>query len=176
MIEMTVDELLCRYAAGERNFSAIRFVRDIESRRGRVDLGGADLRGVNLCGSDLHGANLSGAILSYASLREANLDEVVAVGTMLRASCLWLSSLRSADLTGANMLAGSYLSADLTGANMYGVTMCQCTVDGADFSNGDLELATIFLVDFSKVDVRGFFTHEQAFFWKVTLPNGVYVE
>ncbi|NJO99059.1 MAG: pentapeptide repeat-containing protein [Pleurocapsa sp. CRU_1_2] len=183
---MTVDELLSRYAAGERNFSAIKFIRNVESRRGRVDLRGADLRGINLSGSDLLGAslsganlssaNLSGANLSGAILKEANLDGVIAVGTLFKRTGLILSSFRDADLTGATFLQGGSRCADFTGASMRDVTMVEYIVDGCDFSNVDLEFATIIKVDFSKAEVRGFFTCQQAFFWQVTLPNGVYVE
>jgi len=44
-IRITAEELLSRYAAGERNFAGIRIRR---SRRTRVDLSGIDLSGIDL--------------------------------------------------------------------------------------------------------------------------------
>ena len=64
----------------------------------------------------------------------------------------------------------------LQAASMYDVTMAEYMIDGCDFSNVDLEFATIIKVNFSKAEVRGFFTYQQAFFWQVTLPDGIYVE
>ncbi|HEY9845921.1 MAG TPA: pentapeptide repeat-containing protein [Candidatus Caenarcaniphilales bacterium] len=52
---MNRDEILRRYAAGERDFH-------------RTNLSGANLSGVNLSGVNLSGANLSGANLSGANL------------------------------------------------------------------------------------------------------------
>ena len=186
MIEITIDEMLNRYAAGERNFSAIRFINDTKSKRQIGDLrcldlreinfSGSDLSSTNFSGSDLSSAILSGANLSHAVLEETNLDGVIAVGTLFKRTALILSSLRDADLTGATFLGGGCLSTDFTGSIMRDVTMGEYTVDGSDFSNVDLEFATIFQVDFSKADVRGFFTTQQAFLWQVTFPNGVYVE
>ncbi|MDZ8140998.1 MAG: pentapeptide repeat-containing protein [Nostoc sp. DedQUE04] len=52
---MDAEELLQRYAAGERDFS------------------GVDLEGANLVRANLSEANLRGANLARTSLREANL-------------------------------------------------------------------------------------------------------
>ena len=62
---MTKEELLTRYAAGERDFS--------EAELYGVDLSGADLQGINLSDARLFGANLSGANLKYANLDYASL-------------------------------------------------------------------------------------------------------
>ena len=187
MIEITKEELLSRYAAGERNFSTIQFKPDAEHGFLKVDLSSADLRGINFSGSNLTfinlekanlgGAILSGATLAYSDLREANLEDVIAVGAMLGRGCrLSLASLRHAQLTGANFLGGGCRCADFTRANMYGVTMAEYIVDGCDFSYADFEFATIIKVDFSKVDGGSSCTFQQAFFWQVTRPDGVYIE
>ena len=55
---MTAEELLAAYAAGERDFS------------------GANLQGADLSGADLYKANLSGA-----NLRGANLDRATIKNT-----------------------------------------------------------------------------------------------
>ena len=61
--EITVEELLSRYAAGERDFTNVVIY---DSRKGLMS--GVDLSGINLEGSYL-AVDLSGAILSQANLR-----------------------------------------------------------------------------------------------------------
>lgn len=61
---MNRDELLSRYANGDRDF------------RG-VNLSGVDLRGVNLSGADLRGADLIGTDMRYADLTLATLSGAV---------------------------------------------------------------------------------------------------
>ena len=63
---MTRDELLSRYADGERNFTD------------------ANLAGANLTGADLSGADLTRANLSSADMTDANLSGAV----------LWLGNRR----------------------------------------------------------------------------------
>jgi uncharacterized protein YjbI with pentapeptide repeats len=57
---MTAEELLQRYAAGERDFSGIN-LREVEL----VDV---QLPSINLSNADLIGANLAGSNLSEADL------------------------------------------------------------------------------------------------------------
>jgi hypothetical protein len=75
MENMTAEELLAAYAAGERNFS------------------GADLSGADLSGADLRGADLSRANLSHANLFKANLFKANLSG----------ADLKGANLDGANL-------------------------------------------------------------------------
>lgn len=63
---ITVEELLRRYAAGERDFTKV-YIRD--SREGLMK--GIDLSGINLEGSSLS-FDFSGAILRKAKLLIAN--------------------------------------------------------------------------------------------------------
>jgi uncharacterized protein YjbI with pentapeptide repeats len=53
------DELLRRYAAGERNFAGVKL--------------GGDLDGINLSGADLSGTSLEEFYLARAILRGVNL-------------------------------------------------------------------------------------------------------
>jgi GTP-binding protein len=89
MENMTAEELLAAYAAGERNFS------------------GADLIGANLIGANLIGANLIGANFSGADLRDANLNKADLSG----------ANLDGANLSGANLSGANLSGADLSGAN-----------------------------------------------------------
>ena len=88
---MTRDDLLARYAAGERDFSRAHLpcadLRDADlagaSFRGAY-LPCADLRGAGLKGTDLGGACLVGAYLPHASLGDANLTGADLTGARLR--------------------------------------------------------------------------------------------
>ena len=88
---MTRDELLTRYAAGERDF------------RG-VDLGEVDLAFVILAGANLAGANLFWAEMTGANLAGANLTR---------------ANLAGANLTRANFTGANLYHTTLTGAQMY---------------------------------------------------------
>jgi len=66
---MTRQELLQRYAAGERDFHGA----DLSG----ADLSGANLTGANLSGANLSGANLTGAILYRITLCGATIDGVI---------------------------------------------------------------------------------------------------
>src|ERR671925_240447 len=82
---MTVDELLKRYQAGERNFRCVSLVR---AKLAGAKLAYADLTGANLTGADLTGADLTDVRLAGADLTGAILTEAILTG---------------ADLTGADL-------------------------------------------------------------------------
>ena len=85
---MTVEELIRRYAAGERDFAG-------SDLRG-ADLSEADLRGIDLSRANLREADLSGADLSDVSLYRADLSGAKLCGTRLRGA-----DLRAAKLGGS---------------------------------------------------------------------------
>ncbi|MEH2448859.1 MAG: pentapeptide repeat-containing protein [Nostoc sp.] len=78
---MNAEELLRRYAAGERNFAGV----DLSS----VDLREAELTRINLVGANLRGVNLTGANLNCSALRKADLRN---------------ANLKGTDLSGANLI------------------------------------------------------------------------
>jgi uncharacterized protein YjbI with pentapeptide repeats len=106
---MTAEELLERYAAGERDFSGIKFARS-------MDLEDAEIPGINLSNSTLVRANLSGANLSKADLS----------GTNLGSSCLENTNLKQANLSGAILSNGSLMGANLTKANLSSADLMAC--------------------------------------------------
>ncbi len=95
------EELLRRYAAGERVFNEAR-------------LAAADLHGATLSGVDLVNANLTAANLENADLRDANLQ-----GAILLRATLRNANLENTDLTKTVGL----LPAQLAGANLSGVRL-----------------------------------------------------
>ena len=86
---MTAEELLERYAAGERDFSGI------------------NVREAYLEGAVLTGINLSRANLQVANLKNAILDGAILQNTILFESNIECASLMDANLTGANLQQAS---------------------------------------------------------------------
>src|ERR671933_45538 len=144
---LSTDELLRRYAAGERNFAnanlrcAVLCEQNLsQCNLSYVKLSFANLSGINLTGADLTSADLSdaslsGANLSHASLYRtllirANLSEANLRGANLFKASLNDANLREADLTGANLsfadLRGAIFDeAALSGANLTGAKLTQ---------------------------------------------------
>jgi uncharacterized protein YjbI with pentapeptide repeats len=106
---MTAEELLERYAAGERDFSGIKFERS-------MDLEDTEISGINLSNSTLIRANLSGA-----NLRKANLS-----GANLGGSCLENTNLKQANLSGVILSNGSLMGANLTKADLSSADLMAC--------------------------------------------------
>lgn len=108
----TTQELLKRYAAGEREFEQVR-------------LSGADLHNTILHGIDLSEAILNQANLSRADLRGADLSWVDLSGADLRGADLRGAILTRADLSGANLSHANLLRADLSLANLEGTNLSE---------------------------------------------------
>ncbi len=109
---MTAEELLRRYAAGERNFAG-------------ADLRNCDLRGADLRNCDLRGANLSRANLSGYRNNEgiwiySNLSKVNLSGANLEYAVLNAANLSDTDLTNAHFNCTEMLQVHLERANMRG--------------------------------------------------------
>ncbi|WP_299415577.1 pentapeptide repeat-containing protein [Acaryochloris sp. IP29b_bin.148] len=127
---MTAEELLERYAAGERDFSGI-------------DLRGADLRGVDLHGADLSGADLSGADLSGYRNSEgiwifSNLSKVNLSGANLEHAFVNAANLSDADLTNVRFNCTEMLHVHLERADMRG-SCGSWTSEGAYYHNTILD-------------------------------------
>jgi uncharacterized protein YjbI with pentapeptide repeats len=132
---MTAEELLERYAAGERNFNGIR----VSAEDYDTIFEGRDLSGINLCGSTLSG-NWSGVNLSKARLRGVTGDG-------------W--DLRQGNLSQADLSGTDFSQCDLTGCNfteaiLFGTAFSQVVVDEANFTRARLSGA-----DLSEADLEG---------------------
>jgi uncharacterized protein YjbI with pentapeptide repeats len=167
---MTTEELLERYAAGERDFSGV----EIDSAR----LNDAKLSGINLSGAILFGAELNRANLSGANLSRANLGSAWLEGANLRRAnlshaiisegVLVESILVGADLSFADLTECPLSDADLTGAKLNGTILgIRPLLQGANLSNVDLSQSRIELPD-------GIEDHsvERAIFSNTILPDG----
>jgi uncharacterized protein YjbI with pentapeptide repeats len=100
LVFMTIEELLSRYRAGQRDFRNLNLIA-------------ANLRNVNLSGANLSGANLTRANLTKTNLSYANLSDAVITGANLTETSLVKANLTNADLSEVQLG-----HADLRGAIM----------------------------------------------------------
>jgi len=167
---MTAEELLERYAAGERDFSNV----DLDSARlndaklsginlsGAI-LFGAELNRANLSGANLSRANLGSALLEAANLRRANLSHaIISEGVLVE------SILIGADLSFADLTECPLIDADLTGARLNGTILgIRPLLQGANLTNVDLSQSRIELPDGIED-----YSVERAIFSNTILPDG----
>ncbi len=154
------EELLERYAAGERDFRGAKLNRAnlydavlAKSQLNAADLTAADLRGANLAeaglyGADLRGARLSSANISNAGLIDANLCDARLDDTRAHTTDFRRARLRRANLCRADLVEASFGEADLYGADFGGaylgfVNMVDTEIGDANF--GGVQLAGTFL-------------------------------
>ena len=137
---MIAEELLERYAAGERNFSGIR----IQAKAYEQTFSGQDLSNVNLAGSVLSG-NWNGVNLSSALLFGVQGDG-------------W--DLQGADLTSANLRGTLFAECNLTNCNfsnacLNGVYFTQVIIDGVNFSGANLSGAHFSETSLNQLNLSG---------------------
>jgi uncharacterized protein YjbI with pentapeptide repeats len=105
---MTAEELLARYAAGERDFSG-------------VDLSGCVLEEVCLDEINLERANLQSILIFRSTLRGAIFSKADLEGADLSMSVLDETSFREANLTNCRTLECSMIRADFQNARTDGM-------------------------------------------------------
>lgn len=118
---MTAEELLERYAAGERDFSGIEV-------RATDELVSANLTGINLSGSLLAEMILDRVDLSDAILRNTHFGQTDLSG----------ANLQRADLSGASLGHGSLDNADLTDARLIGAYLQGTDMSNVNFTRSNL--------------------------------------
>ena len=119
------EELLRRYAAGERDFrQADLSEADLsEANLSEADFRVADLREANLSRANLSRANLSEAELSEAELSVADLSRANLRGANLRGANLSRANLSRANLSEADLSRADLSEADLSRANLRGANL-----------------------------------------------------
>jgi uncharacterized protein YjbI with pentapeptide repeats len=132
---ITVEELLSRYAAGERDFTKV-IIED--SREGLI-------RGVDLSNIDLEGSiliiDLSGAILRRANLRN----------TVWGDHCDWQEAdFSGSDFTGINnesscvFVRCNFSNTIWDQADLWQSTFEDCNLTDADFDNADFSEVNLY--------------------------------
>jgi uncharacterized protein YjbI with pentapeptide repeats len=150
---LTNDQLLRRYAMGERNFvnanlrcTVVASMNLSEINLSYAKLSLADLSQVNLTqadltASDLSQANLSGADLSKASLVRANLTKADLQLANLKEANLSMANLSQVNLTNADLRGANLALADLRGVNFHFCDLSGANLTGAKFFETDLAFA-----------------------------------
>ncbi len=168
--EITPEELLERYADGERNFAGIELVysgwpsSSSKYSSPGIDLDGVVLRDINLRGAYfpkvyLTGADLTGADLGGIFLNGCNLVEGIIRDASLRAANLQLSGFFDADLRGTDL---DYMNA--SGAGFRGVQI------------GSFECAILAETNFKGAHTEsGLICRGQNLIWNTTMPDGTIV-
>lgn len=188
--KLSKDELLNRYAAGERNF--------IESDLtgldlSRVDLPGinltrsvlsrADLTEANLSNSILVSANLSSTILNRANFTRANLVRANLSRSLLNKAILQEALLLQADLSGAIMIQANLYKTRLRQANLKNTNLRSANLEKANLTHIQYNYETLFPEGFDAVKAAGIYMSDYpiAFnasdadgwnlFWKYIISN-----
>ncbi len=151
LARLNTDEILRRYAVGERNFANanLRCTVLIGQNLSQCNLTNAKLNFANLSGVNFSGVDLTSADLSDASLNKANLSEASLYRTLLSRANLSEANLRGANLFKASLNDACLLGADLTGANLSFADLRGAILDEAALSGANLSGAKL--------------THEQLF-------------
>ena len=145
LIKLSTNELIRRYAVGERNFinANLRCTLLNELNLSKVNLSWAKLSWANLNGTNLSGADLTAADIREANLSQAKLSQTYLVRTNLTKANLWLADLRGADLSQADLREANLSEADLRGANLSladlrGADLDQVNLSGANLTGAKL--------------------------------------
>ena len=118
---MTAEELLERYAAGERDFSGVEVRASDE-----------------LVGSNLTGINLSEAILAEMILERVDWSDAILINAHFGQTALNGANLQRVDLSGATLTFGSLDDADLTDARLIGADLEGTDMRNVNFTRSNL--------------------------------------
>ncbi len=167
--KITGDELLERYAAGERNFAGIELVeygfRPSKYRGEGSDLDGVVLRDINLRGAYLHEVYLEGADLTGSDL----------VGIFLRECSLAEAIIRNANLRAANLYWSCFDNADLRLSSLDYMNACGSTFRGTQI--GYFECAILAQTNFKGAHTEsGLICSGWNLIWRTTMPDGIVVQ
>ncbi|WP_404783515.1 pentapeptide repeat-containing protein [Altericista sp. CCNU0014] len=178
---MTAEELLERYAAGERDFSGITILAGnlIKAELTGINLSNATLSGTSFIGAILDDANLSGiymdggdftrAELFGANLYKAMLDGCDFIGANLREANMSDTMLGDACLD-----AALFYRANLTGSNMRGSSRCGTNFKEACLQNAVLEsgISAANFTDANLLGARDFAPSKTDIICRTTMPDG----
>lgn len=148
---MKSEELLSKYAAGDRTF--------LGANLAEANLSGANLSGANLTGANLSVANLSGANLSSVNLSKAKLNVAKLSGANLAKANLYeailnVANLTLADLNGAEMSQASLVRAELSRAELSGANLSGANFSGADLKDAKLRNVNLINANLSRADLK----------------------
>lgn len=157
---ITGEELLKRYAEGERNFPLISLYDE------KCVLRGADLRGINMvggyfAGGSLWNTNLSDSCLIGFDFNCMGFDGANFSHPDLTGACLWSAFFTNANFSNCILKGANLRKAILCNANLRGAVL-----DGANLADTDFTGAHFFI----KRHMTGIL------FWNTTMPDGSVIE
>jgi uncharacterized protein YjbI with pentapeptide repeats len=142
---MKAEELLERYAAGERNFIGLY-------------IDGSD----ELCGADLSNTNFRGAVFDELLLEKTNFSHA-----NLRGVIFGLVGLRGANLQGADLCGASIGLSELGGANLTASNLAGAYLEGTSLGFTNLTRANL-----SGAQIDDGTDFEGAIFYETIMPDG----
>jgi uncharacterized protein YjbI with pentapeptide repeats len=153
---MDTEELLERYADGERDFAGITLKS--------VDLQEAILIDINFCGADLSYSNFDDADLSNANLSNAKLDSTKFNGATLEGANLHgitldateadFANFNSANLSNTNLSVG-WKNTDLSNADLSSSLWDHTWLESVNLSSANLSNIQIYQSTILKANLRG---------------------
>lgn len=149
---MEVEEILKKYADGERNFAGLNLC---EVNLSRVNLSGANLSNASLSIANLSGANLSGASLANAKLNVTRLSGANLTKANLNGAILNVANLVRANLSDASLIQASLIRAELIRADLNRANLIEANLNGADLRESKLRQANLSGANLSEADLRG---------------------
>ena len=160
-MKMTFEELLKRYAAGERNFAGVDLSYNSEE-----GLRVAILRGINLSEAILDCINIIGVDMSYSNLSRGRID-----------AC-WLEdvNLTGANLREARFIEASISGADLTGADLTGADLTRTSFRKVNLSEANLTRTRLRYTDIIDSNLTNAVLNisdiDEPFFRNTIMPDG----
>ena len=151
---MNAREILNKYAAGVRDFSAANLA---EMNLSGANLSGADLSEANLSVTNLSGANLSDTNLSRAKLNVARLSGANLSRANLTQANLNVTNLIRADLRGATLNHASMIRAELIRCDLSSANLIAANLSSADLREASLRQAKLSHATLSEANLRGAF-------------------
>ncbi len=112
---VSAEELLSRYAAGERDFREVYF--------GNIELPGANLVGCDFTKADFGGALLNQADLSDCNCTEANFGHAVMMNCLMKNTILQGAHFNNAYLTESDLSGADLRDADFRSTSLYGANV-----------------------------------------------------
>lgn len=149
---MSVQELLEKYAAGERDFAGVNLT---EANLSRVHLSRINLSRAILSIANLSGSNLNGADLSYAKLNVARLSGTSLIEANLSGALLNVANLIRANLTEAELVQAALIRAEMIRTNLSRANLSEANLNGADLRESKFDRANLNGANLSEADVRG---------------------
>lgn len=161
------DDLLCRYEAGERDFSGVviknswreKLFRDEKCFKG-LDLSEIILRDSNISsigpymqGVILHKADLTRVDLGECNFEWTNLSRAKLRETGYFQSCFDRVNLSRTDLTGAELIESSFAGADLSQSKLRNATIAEIHFIGNNLTGAMFKKAQLGSVYFIKANL-----------------------